>query len=145
MQWQNNPGPLDGNRVLIADDSDSSRDLLRFILERSGCKVFEAQDGEEALLLALSLLPDLLIIDLNMPLRDGYSVASELRSNPLFAQTPIVALSAGVAQTDRASIAAAGFSMFLPKPVPPAQLRACVMKFLSPDLARAQLLQNPGL
>jgi len=140
MQWPTNSGLLDGKRVLIADDSDSSRDLLRFILERSGCKVFEAQDGEEAFLLALALLPDLLILDLNMPRRDGYSVATELRSKPIFAKTPIIALSAGVAQTDHASVAVAGFSMFLPKPVPPAQLRACITRFLAQDSACGQLL-----
>jgi len=145
MKCQDSLGPSDGKRVLVADDSDSSRYLLRFILERTGCRVFEAQDGEEALQLALSLLPDLLIIDLNMPLRDGYSITLELRSKPAFAQTPIIALSAGVAQTDRASIAAAGFSMFLPKPVPPAQLRECITKFLHDDSAGGQLLQNSRL
>ena len=126
--------------MLVADDSESSRDLLRFILERSGCKVIAAQDGEEALSLALNLFPDLLIIDLNMPLRDGYSVTSALRGLPAFARTPIIALSAGAAQTDRVNIAAAGFSMFLPKPVPPAQLRSCITKFLCEDSACAQLL-----
>jgi CheY-like chemotaxis protein len=137
MLWKKNSGESDRKQVLVADDSESSRDLLRFILERSGCRVIAAQDGEEALSLALSLFPDLLIIDLNMPLRDGYSVTSELRRQPAFAQTPIIALSAEVAQTDRASIAAAGFSMYLPKPVPPAQLRACLTKFLFRDSACA--------
>lgn len=145
MLWKKNSRESDKKQVLVADDSESSRDLLRFILERSGCAVIEAQDGEQALSLARSLFPDLLIIDLNMPLRDGYSVTSALRRIPTFARTPIIALSAGIAQTDRDSIAAAGFSMFLPKPVPPAQLRACIAKFLTQDSACGQLLQNPGL
>ena len=145
MLRDKNSDGSDKRQVLIADDSESSRDLLRFILERSGCNVIEAQDGEEALSLALSLFPDLLILDLNMPLRDGYSVTSALRSMPAFARTPIIALSAGIAQTDQVSIAAAGFSMFLPKPVPPAQLRACITTFLTRDSACGQLLENPGL
>ncbi len=145
MLWKKNPTGPNKKHVLVADDSESSRDLLRFILERSGCEVIEAQNGEEALSLALSLFPDLLIIDLNIPLRDGYSVTSELRAMPAFARTPIIGLSAGVAQTDRASIAAAGFSMFLHKPIPPARLRACVIYFLTRDSACGQLLQNPGL
>jgi CheY-like chemotaxis protein len=122
----------DGARkqVLIADDSQSSRDLLRFILERSGCIVIEAQDGEHALALALEFIPDLFILDLNMPRLDGYSLASELRKQPAFTETPIIALSAGVTQTDSARITEAGFSAFLSKPIPPAGLRKCISELL---------------
>lgn len=128
----------DGTRkqVLIADDSQSSRDLLRFILERSGCDVIEAQDGEQALALAMERIPDLFILDLNMPLIDGYSVASKLRKHLAFIETPIVALSAGVTQTDSVRITEAGFSAFLSKPIPPAVLRRCISKLLSGDSAR---------
>lgn len=117
-------------QVLIADDSQSSRDLLRFILERSECDVIEAQDGKQALELALEFIPALFILDLNMPLLDGYSVASELRKQAAFKQTPIVALSAGVTQTDSARITAAGFSAFLSKPIPPSRLRKCISELL---------------
>jgi len=113
-------------RVLIADDSQSSLDLLRFIVERSGCDVIEAQDGQQALTLALEHIPDLLILDLNMPQADGYCVASELRKHSAFIQTPIIALSAGITQTDSVRITAAGFSAFLSKPIPPAALRKCI-------------------
>jgi len=117
-------------QVLIADDSQSSRDLVRFILKRSGCDVIEAQDGEQALALALEFIPDLFILDLNMPKLDGYFVASELRKQAPFIQTPIVALSASVAQTDSARIATAGFSAFLTKPIRPASLRKCISQLL---------------
>lgn len=117
-------------QVLIADDSQSSRDLLRFIVERSGCSVVEARDGEEALALALEFPPDLFILDLNMPRLDGYSLASELRKQQAFVQTPIIALSAGVTQTDSVRITEAGFSAFLSKPVPPAGLRKCISELL---------------
>jgi chemosensory pili system protein ChpA (sensor histidine kinase/response regulator) len=116
--------------VLIADDSQSSRDLLRFILERSGCDVIEAQDGEQAFALALEFTPDLFILDLNMPRLDGYSLAIALRKHPAFMQTPIVALSAGVTQTDSVRVAQAGFSAFLSKPIPPAGLRKCISDLL---------------
>jgi CheY-like chemotaxis protein len=117
-------------RVLIADDSQSSLDLLRFIVERSGCDVIEAQDGKQALMLALEYDPDLLVLDLNMPEVDGYCVASELRKQPAFTQTPIVALSAGISQTDSIRITEAGFSAFLSKPIPPAALRKCISELL---------------
>lgn len=117
-------------QVLIADDSQSSRDLLRFILERSGCDVIEAQDGEQALMLAVDCNSDLFILDLNLPRLDGYCVASELRRQPAFIQTPIVALSADITQTDSARMTAAGFSAFLSKPIPPAALRKCISELL---------------
>ena len=118
-------------RILIADDSESSRDLLRYILERTGCEVIEAKDGLEALRQASATEPDLLILDLNMPGLDGYSVASELRKFPAFVQTPIVALSAGVPHVDQAKLVAAGFSTFLPKPIPPPKVRECVAMLLA--------------
>lgn len=117
-------------RVLIADDSQSSLDLLRFIIERSGCDVIEAQDGKQALILALEHMPDLLILDLNMPQVDGYGVATELRKQPAFTQTPIIALSAGITATDLGQITEAGFSAFLSKPIPPAALRKCISELL---------------
>ena len=117
-------------RVLIADDSQSSLDLLRFIIERSGCDVIEAQDGKQALILALEHRPDLLILDLNMPQVDGYGVATELRKQPAFTQTPIIALSAGITATDLGQITEAGFSAFLSKPIPPAALRKCISELL---------------
>lgn len=116
--------------MLIADDSQSSRDLLRFVLERSGCDVIEAQDGEEALALAVEFTPDLFILDLNMPGLDGYSVASELRKQQAFTKTPILALTGGITQTDSARITGAGFSAFLSKPIPPAGLRKWVSELL---------------
>lgn len=125
---RNTNGPR--KRVLIADGSQSSLDLLHFIVERSGCDVIEAQDGTQALILALEYTPDLFLLDLNMPQVDGYDVTSELRKQPAFMQTPIVALSAGATTTDRVRIAEAGFSTFLSKPIPPAALRRCISEML---------------
>lgn len=118
------------NKILIADDSASSRDLLRFILQRFGCEVIEARDGQEAVELARASKPDLVILDLNMPVLDGYAAASELRKLPAFAMTPILALSAGASGRDVERLREAGFSLFLKKPVAPAKLRACIAEHL---------------
>lgn len=117
-------------KILIADDSQSSRDLLRIILLRSGCQVIEARDGAEALTQATNCQPDLFILDLNMPELDGYAVASELRKAPAFAKTPILALSAAVSEADTARLEQAGFSMFIAKPVSPAKIRAYIDELL---------------
>lgn len=117
--------------ILIADDSDSSRDLLKMILLRAGCGVVEARDGEEALRKASLLCPDALILDLNMPCLDGYSVASQLRRVPFFADIPIIALSAAVSESNEARLREAGFTIFLEKPIAPAKLRGCIAELLN--------------
>jgi two-component system, OmpR family, alkaline phosphatase synthesis response regulator PhoP len=113
-------------RILIADDAASARDLVRSILVRSGYEIFEAEDGEEALECARRFQPDLIILDLQMPKLDGCSVASRLRSMPLFEGTPILALSAAISQAEHAKLIQAGFSSFLAKPISPARLRSAV-------------------
>jgi CheY-like chemotaxis protein len=114
-------------RILIADDAASARDLLRAILGRSGYEPFEAEDGEEALESATRLQPDLVILDLQMPKLDGCSVASRLRTMPLFERTPILALSAAISQIEHARLIEAGFSRFLAKPISPARLRSTII------------------
>jgi two-component system, OmpR family, alkaline phosphatase synthesis response regulator PhoP len=113
-------------RIMIADDGASARDLVRCILGRSGYEIFEAEDGEEALECARRFQPDLIILALQMPKLDGCSVASRLRSMPLFEGTPILALSAAISPTEYAKLIQAGFSSFLAKPISPARLRSAV-------------------
>ena len=77
-------------RILIVEDKASSRELLRTVLENQGFVVSEAADGEGALQKARAELPDLILLDLHMPVRGGYEVLKELRQEPRFASVPIV-------------------------------------------------------
>jgi CheY-like chemotaxis protein len=120
-----------GKRILIADDAAGSRELVRYILERCGHEVIEAGDGEEALTKAEMCGPDLVILDLQMPRVDGYTVASTLRRKAKFAKTPILALSAAISQDAPERLAAAGFSSYLIKPIGPARLRHSVTTLLN--------------
>lgn len=81
-------------RILIADDTLSSRELLRFILEDSGHEVAEAEDGEQVMANAVTFEPDIAILDLQMPKLDGWSTFAALGRNPAFKIIPIVALTA---------------------------------------------------
>jgi len=117
-------------RILIADDTLSSRELLRSILERSGYDVVEAEDGEQALERANAFQPHVVILDLQMPRLDGCSTAMALRKIPAFGLTPIVALTAAVSELVPEKIAAAGFTGYLVKPIGPARLRECIAKLL---------------
>ena len=117
-------------RILIADDAAASRDLLRVILEQGGYEVIEAIDGEQALTKAEEFNPDLVILDLQMPKLDGYSVASLLRKLPSFATIPIVALAAALPEVSPDQMTAAGFTQCLVKPISPARLRDCITELL---------------
>lgn len=117
-------------KILIADDKATSRELLRTVLERQGYEVMEASDGEEALQKALAELPDLILLDLQMPRRSGYEVLGELRKDARHAALPIIALTASAMQGDRERALAAGFTGYLAKPVALVHLREEVQRLL---------------
>jgi CheY-like chemotaxis protein len=118
-------------RILIVEDKASSRELLRTVLENQGFVVSEAADGEGALQKARAELPDLILLDLHMPVRGGYEVLKELRREPRFASVPIVAVTASAMQGDREKAIAAGFNAYLTKPVPLNSLRTEIQRLLS--------------
>ena len=117
--------------VLIADDRDASRELLRTVLRAEGYQVIEASDGGEALAKADTGLPHLFLLDLQMPLMDGFAVAAALRQDPRFSQTPIIALTASAMRGDREKALAIGFSAYITKPARLAALRSEIAKWLS--------------
>jgi len=120
-------------KVLVADDKAPGRELLRAVLEQSGHAVYEASDGIEALRNARELLPDLIILDLHMPMLDGFGVLQELRRDRSFAATPIVALTASAMQGDRERALTAGFTSYIDKPISLIALRGEIERFLNVD------------
>lgn len=120
-------------RILIVDDKATSRELLRTVLETQGYTVIEAEDGEEALQKARTNNPDLIILDLRMPVRNGYEVLSELRQDANYVTLPIIALTASAMQGDREEAMAGGFTGYLTKPVSLARLRKEIQRVLEPE------------
>jgi CheY-like chemotaxis protein len=80
--------------VLVADDFDDTRQVLRLLLEMKGHSVVEAADGKEAVEGAIIHHPDLILMDLSMPVMDGFDATRSIREQAEMAQTPIVALTA---------------------------------------------------
>lgn len=117
--------------ILIADDRAPSRELIRSVLESSGYLVVEAADGLETLQKAAEFMPDLFILDLQMPHLDGFGVLAQLRRDEQFASRPIVALTASAMQGDRERAIAAGFSAYIAKPIGIVALRREVARLLS--------------
>ena len=120
--------PSEPKRVLIADDTASSRELLRSILEASDYLVAEAKDGEQVLEIARTFWPHLVILDLQMPKLDGYATVRALRREPALQRTPIIALTAAITQTVPEKIFEAGFTAYLVKPIGPLKLGQCIAK-----------------
>ena len=87
-------------KILVADDKDTGRELVRTVLEYSGHQVFEASDGEGAVAEARRIQPDLIILDIHMPGLDGFQVIEKLRSEDRFAAIPIIALTASAMMGD---------------------------------------------
>jgi CheY-like chemotaxis protein len=118
-------------KVLVVDDNRPSRELVVDILRPLCLEVAEAPDGAAALAAARSMKPDLVILDLTMPDMDGFAVLRELRRDPDFAGTPVLALTANAMPAERSKALEAGFSDFLTKPVRSAELRRRVEAFLN--------------
>ena len=118
-------------KILIADDKATSRELVRTVLEKWGFEVFEAADGREAVEHARNLRPDLIILDLHMPVLDGFAAIRALRGSDGFAATPVMALTASAMAGDRERALAAGFTGYVAKPIRLNALRDKVERLLA--------------
>ena len=105
------------SKVLIAEDNPVNRELLRELLETRGYAVVEACNGQDALRQIEAARPDILLLDLGMPVMDGFTTLRHIRENPALATLPVLAVTAYAMQSDRDKIIAAGFDGYLPKPV----------------------------
>lgn len=117
-------------QILIVEDKATSRELLRTILEQRGYGVIEAADGDEAIQRLHEATPDLVLLDLQIPIRNGYHVLQVIRGDERFAGLPVVALTASAMQGDREKALAAGFTGYIAKPVGLKQLRDEVDRLL---------------
>lgn len=108
--------------VLIVEDNAVNRELLRELLELRGYTVLEACDGQEALHMIEQAQPELLLVDISMPVMDGFAVIHKIRENPCLAQLPVVAVTAYAMHGDRERILNSGFDGYLSKPVNPSSL-----------------------
>jgi two-component system cell cycle response regulator DivK len=103
--------------ILVAEDNAVNRELVRELLETHGYSVFEASNGQEALQMITESIPDLLLLDLGMPVLDGFGVIRQVRDNPAWATLPVLALTAYAMQGDRDRIISSGFDGYLSKPI----------------------------
>ena len=119
--------------ILLADDNLPSRELMREILEASGHVIVEAANGRDALDLIRQNQPELVFLDLQMPVLDGFSVIRELRTDVRFRRLPVVAVTASAMLGDRERSIAAGFDSYIAKPIHLDEVREQVRLLSSRD------------
>ncbi|HXD32203.1 MAG TPA: response regulator [Pyrinomonadaceae bacterium] len=116
--------------ILVVDDFDDTRWLLRTWLERRGFRVIEAENGNEAVLEAQSQAPDLIIMDLEMPELDGLSATRQIRGDANLADVPIVAVSAYGAEQFRGLALQAGCNEYVSTPFEPSELERLIRSYV---------------
>jgi len=106
-------------KILYIEDNEQNMYLVTFILEKHGYEICAATDGQEGIDLAARIMPDLILLDIQLPCMDGYTVARQLRTNPDLAATPIVAVTSYAMAGDRDKALAAGCNGYIEKPINP--------------------------
>jgi two-component system cell cycle response regulator DivK len=116
--------------VLLVEDNEMNRDMLSRRLKRNGFDVILAVDGDECMSSLASVLPDLVLMDINLPGRDGYELTREIKANPATAAIPVIALTAHAMAGDREKCLEAGCDDYDTKPVDISSLLEKMMRLL---------------
>ena len=109
-------------RILIVEDQEDLRGMLRDLLIGSDYSVLEAADGAAGIAMAKSEHPDLILMDIQMPVIDGYEATRQIKSDPAIKQIPIVAVSSFAMKGDEEKARSAGCDRYVTKPYSPMQL-----------------------
>jgi two-component system cell cycle response regulator DivK len=119
--------------ILIIEDNEQTLYLLTFILKKHEYEVVQARDGRAGIDLAGRVEPALILLDIQLPVLDGYAVARELRSNAALAAVPIIAVTSYAMVGDRERILAAGCTGYIEKPIDPDTFMSQIEQYLAPD------------
>jgi two-component system cell cycle response regulator DivK len=119
-------------RILVIEDNDQNLYLVTFLLERRGFEVIAARDGLGGIQTAVREVPDLILLDIQLPLMDGYDVAARLRDATELSHVPIVAVTSYAMAGDREKALASGCSGYIVKPINPDTFLAEIEAYLAP-------------
>ena len=131
-------------RILIADDYEDNRELLRLLLLNAEYEVLEARDGQECVDMAREHLPDLIMVDLSMPKLNGWEAVRLLQADPRTRSIPCVVATAS-AEIDHARALLSGFSAYVNKPFRTAELLEVVGRFVDRKSGELQVVDELSL
>jgi two-component system, cell cycle response regulator DivK len=118
-------------RILVVEDQEDNRQILRDLLGNAGYELIEAENGEEALAAVARQRPDLILMDIQLPVMDGYEATRRIRTNPDLKSVPIIAVTSYALAGDESKALAAGCDGYVSKPYSPRELLAKVRTHLA--------------
>jgi two-component system, cell cycle response regulator DivK len=121
-------------RILVIEDQEDLRGVLRDLLTGSGYAVAEAADGQAGVEITRSERPDLVLMDIQLPVMDGYEATRQIKADPNLKATPVIAVSSFAMKGDEEKARASGCDHYVTKPYSPVQLLRIIRGFLGDQL-----------
>jgi two-component system, cell cycle response regulator DivK len=118
-------------RILMVEDTEDNRQIIRDLMESVGYDLIEAVDGAAGVAMAAEHRPDLILMDIQLPVMDGYEASRRIKADPELSHIPIIAVTSYALSGDEAKTRAAGCDGYLAKPFSPRQLLAKMNEFLA--------------
>jgi two-component system, cell cycle response regulator DivK len=118
-------------RILVVEDQPDNRKILRDVFARTDYEIIEAENGEEALAAIAKARPDLILMDIQLPIMDGYTATRRIKADPALRSIPIVAVTSYALSGEEKKAREAGCDDYIPKPYSPRELLAKVRQYLS--------------
>jgi CheY-like chemotaxis protein len=118
-------------KILVIEDNEQNMYLVTFLLKKNSFDVIQAYDGEQGLKLARECRPDLILLDIQLPVIDGYQVAKELKGSVETQNIPIVAVTSHAMSGDREKVLSTGCEGYIEKPINPDTFVDQVIKFIN--------------
>lgn len=117
-------------RILVVEDQEDNRQIIRDLLTSVGYELIEARDGEAGVRLAKSERPDLILMDIQLPLLDGYEATRRIKADPELRAIPLIVVTSYALSGDDAKAKAAGCDAYVAKPFSPRRLLATIRELL---------------
>jgi two-component system, cell cycle response regulator DivK len=118
-----------GKKILVVEDQEDNRRIVRDLLAHAGYEVIEVDDGEQALSAAATHRPDVILMDIQLPLLDGYEATRRIKADPNLKHIPIIVVTSYALSGDETKARAAGCDAYVAKPFSPKALLAKIREF----------------
>ncbi len=120
-------------RILMVEDTEDNRQIMRDLMSITNYELIEARDGAEGVAMAALHKPDLILMDIQLPVMDGYEATRRIKADPALMHIPIIAVTSYALSGDEAKTLAAGCEGYVAKPFSPRLLLAKILEFLPQD------------
>ena len=118
-------------RILVVEDQPDNRKIIRDVFAATGYEIIEAENGEEALAAIAKARPDLILMDIQLPIMDGHTATRRIKADPALRSIPVIAVTSYALSGEEKKAREAGCDDYIPKPYSPRELLAKVRQYLS--------------